>query len=158
MRPGRVASTALLAGLVAGTLDITAACVETWLRSGRGPTRVFLFIATGVFGPEVLQRPEMWPWGLLFHYVIATGWALLFTLAWPRLPKRPLPVGIAYGALVWLLMNKVVVPLSRVPAFDAPLLQKAKAMAILMVCIGIPIALIVSWRSDAARPPSGIRL
>ncbi|HEU4770109.1 MAG TPA: hypothetical protein VFS77_22265, partial [Pyrinomonadaceae bacterium] len=45
----------LLAGFVAGTLDIIAACVSAWLRSQTSPVRVLQFIASGVLGPEAFR-------------------------------------------------------------------------------------------------------
>jgi hypothetical protein len=138
---------ALTAGLVAGTLDGAAASLQTWLTAHRTPDRVFLFIATGVFGREALQRPGLWPWGLLFHYVIATGWATLFTALFPMLPpraRRPLLLGPAYGVMVSLIMSTIVLPLSNVPYFVMSPLDLARATGILVVCVGLPIALIVS--------------
>src|SRR5262245_52482105 len=128
---------ALTAGLVAGTLDGAAASLQTWLAIHRTPDRVFLFIATGVFGRDVLQRPGMWPWGLLFHYTIATGWASLFTALYPTLPpraRRPILLGIAYAVIVSLLMTYVVLPLSNVPYFEMGPLDLARATGILVVC------------------------
>lgn len=42
----------LRAGLVAGALDITAACVSSWLRAGVGPVRVLQSVASGVLGAD----------------------------------------------------------------------------------------------------------
>ncbi len=40
----------LFAGLVAGTLDIAAACIVSWLRAGVTPVRVLQSVAAGVYG------------------------------------------------------------------------------------------------------------
>src|SRR5258705_3595129 len=40
----------LLGGLIAGTLDLTAACVTAWLRASVSPVRVMQSIAAGLLG------------------------------------------------------------------------------------------------------------
>jgi len=146
-------ATIALAGLVAGTLDATAACVDFVLKTGRNPIRVFQFIATGVFGRAALTGGwTMALCGVLFHYFIATSWAAGYYLVYPKLPRLPAFVlGLAYGVVVWAGMNLVVVPLSNVPGRPLELVSAVKSMAILMVCVGLPIALIVG-RGRATRP------
>ena len=45
-------ASALTAGLVAGILDITAACIHAYLRNGTTPEQVLRGIAGGAFGKE----------------------------------------------------------------------------------------------------------
>lgn len=139
----------LLGGLVAGTLDIIAACLSSWLQNGVSPPRVFRYIASGVLGPSALTAGAgTAALGLFLHYVIATGWTLLFYLISRKLKvlvNQAIPSGLAYGVLVYVLMNFIVVPLSSVPArrVGPPLSARALQVAILMFCIGLPIALVV---------------
>lgn len=44
--------TIFIAGLIAGVLDLTAACVYAWARAGVTPMRVFHTVASGVLGPN----------------------------------------------------------------------------------------------------------
>ncbi len=138
------AKTILLAGLLAGTLDGLAACVDFVLRTGRSPVRVFQFIASGVFGAGAFSGGNaMAAWGVLFHYLIATSWAAAFVLAYPRLARvNAIVLGLLYGVVVWLVMNLVVLPLSNVPQSSPTAFGVAKGMVILMVCVGLPIALV----------------
>ncbi len=46
----------LVAGLIAGTLDITGACVVAWLRAGVTPVRVLQSVASGVYGSASFSR------------------------------------------------------------------------------------------------------
>lgn len=139
----------LIGGLVAGTLDIAAACISAWLQNGVSPPRVFRYIASGVLGPSALTAGAgTAALGLFLHYVIATGWTVLFYLVSRKLKvlvKNAIPSGLLYGVVVYVLMNFIVVPLSLVPARRAapPLSARALQAAILMFCIGLPIALIV---------------
>lgn len=139
----------VIGGLVAGTLDMTAACVTAWLRSGVTPGRVAQFIASGAIGQAAFSGGNKTvALGVAFHYLIATIWTIVFYLASRRLNfliKWPIPMGLLYGIVVYVIMNFVVVPLSRVtpPRVAPPLSARALQALILMFCIGLPIALIV---------------
>ena len=139
----------VIGGLVAGTLDMTAACVTAWLRSGVTPSRVAQYIASGAIGPEAFSGGNKTvALGVAFHYLIATIWTIVFYLASRVLHfliKWPIPMGLLYGVVVYVIMNFVVVPQSKVapPRVAPPLSARAMQMLILMFCIGLPIALIV---------------
>src|SRR5262245_19481827 len=111
-------SSILLTGLIAGTLDITGATIHFMLRGNSNPVRILEYIASGVFGKEAFSgNPMMAVAGLLFHYIIATSWTTLFYLAYPRvgfLRGNKFVVGAVYALFVWLMMNRVVIPLSSV--------------------------------------------
>jgi hypothetical protein len=144
----------LLAGSIAGTLDMTAACVQAWLRSRTTPFQVSQFIASGAIGrvAAVNGGYKTALLGLAFHFLIATTAAAVFYLASRKLRfliKWPIPMGLAYGLLVYLFMNFVVVPRSAItPARVPPSLStRAVSALIIMFCVGLPIALIVRWFS-----------
>ena len=141
-----VLKTIALAGLLAGTLDGLAASLLFILRTGKNPMIVFQFIASGVFGKTAFSAGMEW-WGILFHYGIATGWTIVFFLLYPKisiLQKNIIATGIGYGIVVWMGMNLIVVPLSRVQQGPFSLSNAIINMIILMVCIGLPIARLVS--------------
>jgi len=139
--------TVLIAGLVAGVLDGLAAVIQTYIAVGRGPQVVFKFIASGVFGREAFAGGTIMVfWGVIFHMMIATGWALLLFLIYPKLIillKNKYLIGIFYGAFVWVMMNLVIVPLSNTPQLSFDIVKALFAIAILIVCVGIPAAMIV---------------
>ena len=61
--------------------------------------------------------------GVLLHYTIAVSMAVTYYLVSRRigaLTRRPIACGVAYGVLLYLIMNLVVLPLSAVgmPSFD----------------------------------------
>jgi hypothetical protein len=142
----------LLTWLIAGTMDITAAIIQTYIKFGKGPQGMFRFIASGVFGRKGATGGfPMEVAGLVFHYLIALIWTLLFFWIypkWPLLSKNKVITGIAYGAFVWTIMNEVVLPLSNAPHLPFVLKKAAIAMGILMVCIGLPISLIAGSYYD----------
>lgn len=139
--------TILLAGLIAGVLDIVAAAVTTLLRS-RPPMRMLQSIASGVLGLDSynggLKTAAL---GLVLHFIIATGWAAVFYAASRKLTflvHQPIVSGLLYGIAVYCFMNLVVLPLSAFPhKMSFPLSSVLIGVTIIMLCVGLPIALIV---------------
>ena len=134
-----------LSCLIAGTLDISDALIFYGLR-GVSPVRILQGIAVGLIGRGAFTmgaRSALL--GLLLHYFIATTWATIYIFASRRLPlsRRPFLWGGLYGLVVYIVMNYVVVPLSRIgPRPTPPPVPLINAIAALVFCIGIPIALI----------------
>jgi len=139
----------VIGSLVAGTLDMTAACVTAYVRSGVTPGRVAQYIASGAIGQAAFSGgSKTVALGFAFHYLIATIWTIVFYLASRVLQvliRWPIPMGLLYGVVVYVIMNFVVVPQSKIapPRVAPPLSARAIQMVILMFCIGLPIALIV---------------
>jgi len=139
----------LLGGLIAGTLDLTAACVSSWLRAAVGPVRVMQSIAAGLLGAESYNGgAKTAVLGVALHYLIATVATSVFYFASRKLRfmvEHPISAGLSYGVLVYLFMNFVVLPLSALPQRAAPPLSaRIIQMLIIMFCIGLPIAIIVN--------------
>lgn len=137
----------LQAWLVAGTLDIAAAVIYYPVVAGVRPARILQGIASGVLGSSAFDGGAgTAALGLLFHYLIALIWTVLFFLAARRfeaLTRHAIPIGLTYGVVVWAVMNLIVLPLSnaRQGAFNPT--QAALAALILMFCVGLPIVGII---------------
>jgi hypothetical protein len=144
----------LIAGAMAGVLDITAACVSAFLQNGVPPVRVLQFVASGLLGREAFQGGAATAaLGLLLHFVIAFGAAAVFYAASRRLPvlvQQAVPAGVAYGVAVWAFMRFVVVPLSLVRQQPFRLRGAWVQIVIHMVCVGLPIALAVRHHTRRA--------
>ena len=152
--PRRSAARAvLLGGLICGTLDITAALLLAGSH-GVGPIRVFHGIAEALVGPASHRGGiATAALGLLMHFSIATFWAAAFYAVSRRIPvlvERPFVSGPVYGALVFVLMYRVAIPL--VVALNALYLTEFdrgipplrwRMLLVHMVCVGLPIALAV---------------
>lgn len=130
-------------------MDALAASIYSYVKSTVTPDAVFRYVASGVFGKEAFTGGlVMIAWGLLFHFIIATGWTMLFYLAYPKfkfLFKSRVLLGISYGLVVWLMMNLVVVPLSLAPS--GPLKFTTGTFSMIMIhmfVIGVPIAFLSS--------------
>jgi hypothetical protein len=132
------------AALVVGTLDIVSACTHYIIKTGKNPTDVLKFVASGFFGSEAFSGgTSMIVAGLLFHYFIAFSFTIIFFLLYPKikfLGKNKIATGVLYGILVWCIMNLVVIPSSNIPQRPFNLVNATVNMAILIVCIGIPLS------------------
>jgi hypothetical protein len=145
----KLSTAIILTGLLAGTCDITAACTQFYIKTGKSPILVGQYIASAVFGKETAYSGDlsMIIVGFLFHYMVAFGWTILFFFAYPRisfLRGNKIVVGIAYGAFVWVMMSQVVVPMTMIGRGPFNFSNAAQAMAILMAAIGIPISLMAN--------------
>jgi hypothetical protein len=134
-------------GLVAGTMDITGACVVSWFRAGVPPVRIFQSVAAGLYGPASSQLG--WKTaiiGLLLHYFIATTWVVVYYLASRKISfliNQPIISGVLYGIFVHFFMTQVVIPLSAIVRRPFNLKGSLIGMTVIIFCIGLPIALIV---------------
>ena len=134
--------------LIAGTLDITGACVASWLRAGVFPTRVMQSVASGLLGASAYEGgAKTAALGLALHYFIATTWTVVLYLASRLLRfllERPVVWGLVYGVIVYAFMNFVVLPRSALPQRTPPTFSSRLInLVIIMFCIGLPIATIV---------------
>ena len=134
----------LKTALVAGTLDILSALTHAYIASGTGPAIIFKYIASGLFGPSAFSGGTgMIIAGLIIHYLIAAAWTLLFLLIYPKvgfLSKSITLSAIVIGALIWLGMKFLVLPLTLVPKSPFNPVQAAIGAAILIVAIGVPVS------------------
>lgn len=140
-----LSSTVLKAGVIVGTLDILSAFIYYFIATG--DTNVFTvlkYIASGLFGKEAYAGGiTMILTGLFLHYVIAFSFTIFFFWLHPKidlLAKYKLLTGIMYGIFIWIIMNLLVVPLSRIPNRPLTLVNALINVAILIVCIGIPLS------------------
>jgi hypothetical protein len=131
--------------LIAGTLDISDALIFYGLR-GISPIRILQGIASGILGRAAFtQGTRSAILGLLLHYFIATTVATIYICASRRLPlsRHPFLWGSLYGIVVYIVMNYAVVPLSKIGSRPTPpLIPLINGVAALIICIGIPTALI----------------
>ena len=129
----------LLAGIVAGTVDIGAAS----LINGRDPIFISQLIAGGLLGKDALQGGlRIAALGLVLQWAMSALIAAIFVTAsgmWPMLRQHWLGSGIAFGVPVYFVMEYVVVPLSawhRTPKFSVvPFCENMAAMMVFGVIV-----------------------
>jgi hypothetical protein len=141
-----IAHPVIVGGTAAGILDILAAFAFRGA-FGVAPVRVLQGIASGLLGSSAFQGGAATALvGLALHFLIAFGAAAVYyaaSRALPVLVRRPVLCGLAYGVLVHVVMNQVVLPLSRVNFRTPPWSFVAAMVVIHMLFVGLPIALAV---------------
>lgn len=132
-------------GLVAGILDLLAASINAYLR-GTSPERVWQYVASGLLGASSYGRGYVSVLlGVFCHFLIAFSAAAVFffaSLRFPILIQRAVIFGIVYGVLIYFFMSRLVVPLSAARTFPFSLEALLTGLAIHIVCVGLPIALL----------------
>lgn len=137
----------LLGGLIAGILDISYACIFSYIRRGLSPIIILQSVAAGALGPNAFKGGARTAvLGLVFHFLIATIAAAVYWFA-----SRPLRFLVTYALIcgplfgigVYLFMNLVVLPLSaNPPKLPYPWASMIGGLLIHMFGIGLTIALI----------------
>jgi signal transduction histidine kinase len=130
----------LLGGFVAGTLDVGAAA----LINLASPVLILHFIAGGLLGkPALAGGASVALLGLVLQWAMSLIIAALYVAAarWlPVLRRRWMACGLAYGIVVFFVMNYVVVPLSawaKWPRFSA---EKFAENMLAMLLFGFIVA------------------
>lgn len=143
---------AILTGwLLCGVLDITAACIQSWIQAGRTPAAVLKGVASALWGRAALDGGAgMATIGLIMHFTVALTATLVFYVFSRRvafLRTAPLLlVGPLYGVVVFAAMNYGTLPLlSWVRSFYLgtpprwPGSMGLPQLFIHMICVGLPI-------------------
>jgi hypothetical protein len=143
----RWGKTLVTSALIAGILDITYAIVFSYFRSGTPPGRLLQSVAAGALGRDAAFAGggATAALGLGFHFLIAFIITAIFFAAASRfssLTRRPVITGALYGIVVYLVMNLVVIPLSRIGVRPHPaMVVLVTGVLVHMFLIGTPIAL-----------------
>jgi hypothetical protein len=144
--------TIVIAGFVAGTLDISTAMIVYHM----APVDMFHHIASGAFGREASFAGGAYTavCGLLFHYVIAYSWTTLYMLCYPMFRSHASKFyinGIWYGAMVWIVMNRLVLPLTKINMAPFQWNKMMLGMIILIFAIGMPIAFFAEYAAKKSK-------
>lgn len=135
-----------IAGLVAGTLDLTASATLFTLKGG-SLQKILQFIASGALGTRSFEGGNKTAAaGMGFHFFIAFSVAAIYYFLRSRVPlivADPVTTGILYGLGVHLIMSLVVVPLSAAPRRPFSVMAFLTQAVIHMFLVGLPIALLV---------------
>jgi len=144
MIDGRIGKPILIATLLCGTLDIILAIVLTLLRGRQIPV-MLRYVASGPF-------PQATEWGaggallgLVVHFTLMAIMVTVFVLlarGRPHVLDMPVPAGVAYGLITYVVMNLIVVPLRFPAAWPPKPLSIATQLFAHIVLVGLPTALI----------------
>jgi uncharacterized membrane protein YagU involved in acid resistance len=139
----------VIAGLIAGTLDITAAFIDSWISFKINPGKVLHGIAAGAIGKDnATDSFFIMALGLLVHFFIVYSYTFFLYLIYPFLKSvfnHNIIVGVLYGLFIWLTMRFIVLPvLSQVEFAPFRIVKAFKPMLILIGAIGIPLSVMMS--------------
>ncbi|MGC2237778.1 MAG: hypothetical protein WA584_16560 [Pyrinomonadaceae bacterium] len=142
-------------GLIAGILDLTAACVTNYWIS---PVRIFQSISAGLLGAESAKGGAATAiLGIFLHFVIAFTATTVFYIASRKIKfliNQTVVSGVFYGVAVYWFMQLVVLPLSAFP-YKKQLIPEPNqffvGMIVHILCVGLPIALVVRHFSKSER-------
>lgn len=150
-------SAILLAGLGGGSVDLVyASCVG--LIHGRTIMRVWQGVASGWLGKAAADGGlATMALGIVTHFGIAICMAASYALVAARvqlLYRRPVPCGVVYGLLLYVVMYRAVLPLrfpAVFPRWDG--VQSVTDIA-LHVGVGLVIAILLSRRAARRAQPA----
>ena len=129
--------------LIAGSLDCAAALLLfVWLTKQK-PSLLLRAIASAALGPRAFSAGfGMVILGLCFHYLIALCWTVLYFTDFLRLCPCSAVISnaVVYGLFVWVIMNLVVLPLSKAVPRPFSALIALVNIFILIFAIGLPCA------------------
>jgi hypothetical protein len=150
--PGVFLKAVLVVTGIAGTMDIIAAHLSWWAKTGKFPTMLFKGIAGGALGIQRAMQggAGTMALGIFFHYFISFAFTLLFFLLFPRVPllrKNRYAVGTAYAIITWTIMTYIVLPVSKMPWSRPDLASKQLylGVAVFVVVFGLPIVFGAAW-------------
>ena len=134
----------VVGGLIVGILDLLYAIL---VYSPHIPILIPQTIASGVLGIKSYSGgAQTAALGVVLHFLIAFGAATAYYLASQKLTflvSRAVLFGLIYGALVYLFMHIIVLPVSAAPKGHMPLIYKAAEFIEHGLFVGLPIALSV---------------
>jgi cbb3-type cytochrome oxidase subunit 1 len=129
----------------AGLLDITASGLLAKSR-GMAFKSLLQFVASGALGDAAFQGGTRTAvTGMLFHFLITALWATAYFLISDKLSnihQHPFVFGALYGVVVHLVMSLVVLPLSRTRKKPFAWQPWVVQLAVHIICVGLPIALV----------------
>ena len=137
--------TIVLAGFFAGSLDAIAAVLSFFIKGGKDPFRIFQYIASAAFGKEAFSGSwALGGLGILFHFVIAYSFTILFFFLykrWPILSKNIVITPVFYGIFIWVIMNLVVLRMSKLTLKPFVAGDVLTGISVLVIAIGLPVTL-----------------
>jgi hypothetical protein len=132
----------VVGGLLVSVLDLIYAVL---VYSPKNPILIPQTIASGLLGLRSYSGGALTATlGIVLHFLIAFGAATVYYLASRKvsfLIDHAVLSGLIYGALVYLFMHLLVLPVSAVPTSHLPLIYQAYEFVEHWFCVGLPIAL-----------------
>jgi hypothetical protein len=117
----------LAAGMLVGVLDAIDAIVAFTIFAGFEPIPIYQFVASGLLGKGAFSGGlGSAGLGLAIHFFIAYSAGAFYIVAarnWKQLTQQWQVCSLAYGVLLYFVMNYAIIPMSRIEPspFSLPL-------------------------------------
>ena len=135
----------MLTWLFVGAMDLTAAYISQWVKTGKFADKMLYYIAGGVMGLDKSMQGGNWValLGLCVHFTIAFCATLFFFCIFPKVKLLWFDkwvVGTFYGVFVNIIVGLVIRWFTPLRAAPFVLANVVVAWFILAIALGIPIA------------------
>jgi len=147
-----ILKTSIYAGLIAGTIDIGAACTINMI----GPGPILRFIASGLLGTPLPHETWVYCLGMGLQWIMSIIIAAIFVIAATKIRtlwRRWIAAGIAYGIVVYFVMTFVVVPLSRAKSGHVTMSSFVENL-LAMILFGLIVAYMAQRMAPKAAAPA----
>ena len=135
--------------VIAGALDIIAACVQSYISKGVTPDMVLKYVASGLFGKDAYSGGAAYLLiGLIIHFFIAFACTVTYFFVYPKikvLHRSILLSSLFIAVIAWFIPSRIIVPISKIQAQPFNLIKATIATAILYFSIGLPIAFFTKY-------------
>lgn len=136
-----------IAAIVSGLLDSAAASVVFYLKLGLNPAQVMQYVASALYGEAAFSEGAwMVIVGAVMHFLIAFVIAAVYFYLYPKinlLEKWPVISGLLLGVAIWMVMNLLIIPLSKIQPAPFELMAVIISISWHMLLVGLPISLII---------------
>jgi hypothetical protein len=129
---------------LAGTLDILAAFLQSYITSNVSPAIVLQYIASGILGKSAFSAGIIAIClGLAIHFFITFSCVAVYFWGYPKL--KFLKVNWILNAFLialvaWAITNLIILFISKIPTPSFVFSKSLIAISILFCCVGIPIS------------------
>jgi hypothetical protein len=141
-------STIFWTGMITGTLDGIASALFFHAKLGLNAGQVMQIVASALLGEASFKGGYLTVFsGTVLHYLLAFAISAFYFYAFPAiaaLRKWPVIFGLLYGLGVWLVVNLLVLPLTRMSLPPFELTGALIAIVWHMILVGLPIAFMVN--------------
>jgi hypothetical protein len=147
-----ILKTSIYAGLIAGTIDIGAACTINMI----GPGPILRFIASGLLGTPLPHETWVYCLGMGLQWIMSIIIAAIFVIAATKIPallRRWIAASIAYGIVVYFVMTFVVVPLSMAKSGHVTMSSFVENL-LAMILFGLIVAYMAQRMAPKAAVPA----
>ena len=147
-----ILKTSIYAGLIAGTIDIGAACTINMI----DPGPILRFIASGLLGTPLPHETWVYCLGMGLQWIMSIIIAAIFVIAATKIPallRRWIAAGIAYGIVVYFVMTFVVVPLSMAKSGHVTMSSFVENL-LAMILFGLIVAYMAQRMAPKAAVPA----